>query len=39
MYYVIAIFTSISSIVSLYYAIEALIKTRQIDAQYAFARG
>lgn len=38
MYYFIVIFTSISSIVSLYYAIEAFIKTRQINAQYAFAR-
>lgn len=38
MYYTIAIFTSISSLVSLYYAIEACIKTKQLNAFYAFAR-
>ena len=38
MYFVIAIFTSISSLVSLFYAIDACIKTKQVNALYAFAR-
>lgn len=38
MYFIIAIFTSISSLVSLFYAIDACIKTKQVNAFYAFAR-
>ncbi|AXV41958.1 hypothetical protein K1Y28_10665 [Staphylococcus warneri] len=38
MYFVIAIFTCISSLVSLFYAVDACIKTKQVNALYAFAR-
>lgn len=38
MYFIIAIFTSISSLVSLFYAVDACIKTKQVNALYAFAR-